>query len=226
MAIFVYGERETVYLKRKDKRLGEAIDSIGPIRSEITTDLFEALVNSIVCQRISSKAGETVLNRMISRLGEITPDSVLGCALDELQAFGITFKKAGYIRGLAEKVSDGSFDIASLPEKSDEEVRGELIRLDGIGVWTAEMLMLFSLGRPDILSFGDLAILRGMRMLYRHREIPRPLFEKYRRRYSHYGSVASLYLWAIAGGAIEGMKDYSSKGAKNAGKRQEGAAVR
>ena len=135
------------------------------------------------------------------------------------------FKKAGYIRGLAEKVSDGSFDIASLPEKSDEEVRGELVRLDGIGVWTAEMLMLFSLGRPDILSFGDLAILRGMRMLYRHREIPRPLFEKYRRRYSPYGSVASLYLWAIAGGAIEGMKDYPSKGAKNAGKRQTGVSI-
>jgi len=67
--------------------------------------------------------------------------------------------------------------------------------------------MLFSLQRPDILSYGDLAILRGMRMLYRHREISRQLFEKYRRRYSPYGSVASLYLWEIAGGAIEGMKN-------------------
>ena len=73
------------------------------------------------------------------------------------------------------------------------------------------MLMLFSMQRPDILSFGDLAILRGMRMLYRHRKITRELFEKYRRRYSPYGSVASLYLWAIAGGAIEGMKDYASQ---------------
>jgi DNA-3-methyladenine glycosylase II len=80
------------------------------------------------------------------------------------------------------------------------------MRLPWIGVWTAEMLMLFSLGRADILSFGDLAILRGMCMLYRRGEIPRPLFEKYRKRYSPYGSVASLYLWVIAGGAVQGMK--------------------
>jgi len=73
------------------------------------------------------------------------------------------------------------------------------------------MLMLFSMQRPDILSFGDLAILRGMRMLYHHRKITRQLFKKYRRRYSPYGSVASLYLWAIAGGAIVGMKDYAPK---------------
>jgi DNA-3-methyladenine glycosylase II len=65
------------------------------------------------------------------------------------------------------------------------------------------MLMLFSMQRPDILSYGDLAIQRGMRVLYRHRKITRQLFEKYRRRYSPYGSVASLYLWAIAGGAIK-----------------------
>ena len=91
----------------------------------------------------------------------------------------------------------------------------ELSALDGIGIWTAEMLMLFSMQRPDILSFGDLAILRGMRMLYHHRKITRELFEKYRRRYSPYGSVASLYLWAIAGGAIEGMEDYAPKKKKS-----------
>ena len=69
-------------------------------------------------------------------------------------------------------------------------------------------------GRPDILSYGDLAILRGMRMVYHHRKITRELFEKYRRRYSPYGSVASLYLWAVAGGVIEGMKDYAPKTVK------------
>jgi DNA-3-methyladenine glycosylase II len=71
--------------------------------------------------------------------------------------------------------------------------------------------MLFSMRRGDIVSYGDFAIQRGMRMLYHHRKISRQLFEKYRRRYSPYGSVASLYLWAIAGGAIEGMKDYAVK---------------
>lgn len=216
MDIFVYGEKETEYLKRKDKRLAEAIDLVGPIEREVSPDLFDALVGSIVCQQISSKAGDTILNRMYSKLGTITPDSILRCSENELQAFGITFRKAGYIRGVAEKVKTGAFDIASLSEKNDKEVCAELVKLDGIGVWTAEMLMLFSMQRPDILSFGDLAILRGMRMLYHHQKMPRTLFEKYRRRYSPYGSAASLYLWAIAGGAIEGMRDYAPKNVKRA----------
>ena len=74
--------------------------------------------------------------------------------------------------------------------------------------------MLFSMERPDIVSFGDLALLRGMRMLYHHRSIDRKRFDVYRRRYSPYGSTASLYLWAIAGGAIPGMRDYAPKGQK------------
>ena len=81
--------------------------------------------------------------------------------------------------------------------------------MDGIGIWTAEMMMLHSLQRPDILSFGDLAMQRGLRMLYHHRKITRKLFEKYRRRYSPYGSVACIYLWAVSAGAVEGLKDYA-----------------
>ena len=106
---------------------------------------------------------------------------------------------------------DGTFDIQALYTMSDDEVCARLSELDGIGVWSAEMLMLFSMQRPDILSFGDLAIQRGLRMVYHHRKITRELFEKYRHRFSPYNSVASLYLWAVAGGAVEGMKDYAPK---------------
>jgi DNA-3-methyladenine glycosylase II len=93
----------------------------------------------------------------------------------------------------------------------DAEVKVTLSALKGIGVWTAEMLMTFCLGRSDVVSHGDLAIQRGMRMLYHHREIDRKLFDKYVRRYSPYGTVASLYLWAIAGGAIPEMLDYTPR---------------
>ena len=74
-----------------------------------------------------------------------------------------------------------------------------------------QMILLFGMQRPDVLSYDDLAIRRGLRMVYRHRSIDRALFEKYRRRYSPYGSVASLYLWAAAGGAVPGLKDYAPK---------------
>lgn len=101
--------------------------------------------------------------------------------------------------------------IGQLWNKSDDEVINELSELKGIGIWTAEMILLFCMQRPNVFSYGDLAILRGMRMVYHHRKIDRKLFEKYRRRLSPYCSVASLYFWAVAGGAIPEMKDYAPK---------------
>ena len=214
MNIFIYGETEINHLKKRDKALGAAIDAIGLIRREVNHDLFSALVHSMVGQQISSKAVATIWERMKTGLGNITPQTILTCTESELQSYGISFKKASYILDAAVAVADGKLDIDALRSQSDSEVCEELVKLNGVGIWTAEMLMLFSMQRSDILSFGDLAILRGMRMLYRHRKITRELFEKYRQRYSPYGSVASLYLWAIAGGAIPELKDYAVKTAK------------
>ena len=104
-------------------------------------------------------------------------------------------------------MQSGAFDIEAVEHMSDEEAIAALSSLHGIGVWTAEMILLFCLQRPDILSYGDLAILRGMRMVYHHRAIDRKKFERYRRRLSPYGSTASLYFWAVAGGAIPELKD-------------------
>ena len=94
---------------------------------------------------------------------------------------------------------------------SDDEAIRALSELRGIGVWTAEMILLFSLQRENIFSYDDLAIQRGLRMLYRHKRIDRALFEKYRRRFSPYCSVASLYLWAVSGGAIPELSDPAPK---------------
>lgn len=96
-------------------------------------------------------------------------------------------------------------------QKSDEEAIRELSSLKGIGVWTAEMILLFCMQRQDVLSCDDLAIQRGLRMVYHHRKIDRGLFEKYRRRFSPYGSVASLYLWEVSGGAIPELHDHAPK---------------
>ena len=206
---FEYGKEEVDCLRKKDKKLGEAIDRIGMIKREVNPDLFSALVNSIVGQQISTKAHKTIWERMKTGLGEITPETILSCSEADLQSYGISFRKASYIKSAANKVADKSLDINTLHTKSDNDICAELVQLPGVGIWTAEMMMLFSMQRPNILSFGDLAILRGMRMLYHHKEITKNLFEKYRKRYSPYCSVASLYLWAIAGGAIEGMKYYA-----------------
>ena len=204
---FAYGEKEMSYLKARDKRLGGAIDRIGHIERAVDSDLVSSVIHHIIGQQISTTAQATLWRRLNERLGNVTAAGVLTLGRTELQAIGITFKKADYILDFAEQVQSGTFDVEGLDKLSDEEVIRELSALKGIGVWTAEMIMTFCMQRPDVVSFGDLAIHRGMRMLYRHREIDRARFERYRRRYSPYGTVASLYLWAIAGGAIPELTD-------------------
>lgn len=137
-------------------------------------------------------------------VGEVTPQAVLKYQAEELKGLGMSFRKAEYIRNFAEKVCQGELDLEELCQMDDQKVIKTLSSLRGIGVWTAEMLLIFCMQRPDVLSYGDGAILKGMQILYHHRKMDKNLFEKYRKRYSPYGSVASLYLWAIAGGALEG----------------------
>lgn len=208
---FEYGNREIEHLKNRDKLLGEAIEKIGHIYREVDTDLFSSIIHHIIGQQISVAAQATVWQRLYSDMGEVTAKNICAIDRDELQKFGITFRKADYIKDFAEKVSLGEFDIEALNNMPDETVIKELSALKGIGPWTAEMLMTFSMQRPNVLSFGDLAIHRGMRMLYHHHIIDKKKFEKLAKRYSPYGTVASLYLWAIAGGAIPEMRDYASK---------------
>ena len=208
-SFFQYGETELAWLRSRDKQLAEIIDRIGRVERRVIPDLFAALVHSIVGQQISTKAHETIWGRIEAAFGAITPDKILSLKDEELQSVGISFRKVTYIKRATQKIHSGEFNIQALQELDDAEVARRLSSLDGIGLWSAEMLMLFSMQRPNILSYDDLAIQRGLRMVYHHRRIDRKLFEKYRRRYTPYGSVASLYLWAVAGGAIEGMKDYA-----------------
>lgn len=203
----VYGAEETFYLKGRDRLLGAAIDRIGPLRRPAEGDLFRSIVRQIIGQQISTRAQQTIWRRLGERVGSISAEAIRALEPASLQELGMTFRKAGYIRELADKVAGGAFEIQALRELPDAEVMKQLSSLRGVGPWTAEMVMIFCLQRPDIVSYGDLAIHRGMRMLYRHRSIDRKKFARYARRYSPHGTVASLYLWAIAGGALPELRD-------------------
>lgn len=213
---FEYGETELAYLRGKDQRLAEVIDRVGRVEREVDPDLFASVVHHIVGQQISTKAQATIWQRMRDGLGAVRAETVLAAGVPTLQAFGMTFRKAEYITDFAERVRRGAFDLDAVWRMPDEDAIRALSSLKGVGVWTAEMILLFCMQRPNILSFDDLAIQRGLRMVYHHRKITRQLFEKYRRRFSPYCSVASLYLWAVAGGAIPEMRDYkpTAKGGK------------
>ena len=214
---FEYGEKETEYLKSKDARLADVIEKVGHINRAVDSDLFSSVVHHIVGQQISTKAQQTIWQCMNNAFGEVTPDTIGNASVNELQSLGMTFRKAEYIRDFSRKILNGEFNLDAVEHMSDEEAITALARLKGIGVWTAEMILLFCLQRPNILSYDDLAIQRGMRMVYHHRKIDRKLFEKYRRRLSPYCSVASLYFWKVAVGALAEMRDYAPKKGKQNG---------
>ena len=208
---FQYGDSETAYLTSKDKRLGWAIQQISHIDREVDSDLFSAIVHHIIGQQISTAAQATIWSRLLNAAGTVTADSLTALGRDRLQQIGTTYKKADYILDFAKQVQNGTLNLEQLWSLSDEEVIRELTKLKGVGVWTAEMILTFCMQRSNVVSFGDLAIQRGMRMLYRHRQIDRTKFERYQKRYALYGTVASLYLWAIAGGAIPELTDPAGK---------------
>lgn len=191
-------------LKRKDKRLGELIDQIGPIQREMNPNLFESLISSIVAQQISGKAYVTVFGRLKNKT-TITPEGLLQLAPSDIQSCGMSLKKVSYIQGAAAYFKETN--IEQLKQLSDGDLIAQLIQLKGIGRWTAEMLLIFSLNRMNVLSKNDLAIRRGISMLYHHKQVTDALLEKYRKRYSPYASVASLYLWEISSGRY-GHQDY------------------
>ena len=191
---FRYGSTETDYLAARDPVLGAAIARIGHIDRVVIPDLFAALINSIAGQQISGKALATVW----ARLGEITPAAVLAAGEDDFRACGLSGRKAGYMLASARAVQDGTLPIHRLVEKSDEEIIRTLTALPGVGRWTAEMLLIFSLERPDVLAFDDFGIRKGMCRLYGLDELTRAQFAVYRARYAPYATVAGLYLWEIA----------------------------
>jgi 3-methyladenine DNA glycosylase/8-oxoguanine DNA glycosylase len=195
---FQYTQAELEALKTKDKKLAALIDRYGFIERAVNKDVFAALVGSIISQQISGKAAETVEGRLLALCGEITPARIYEADLEDIQRCGMSMRKARYIKEAASAVYNGSIDIMRLQSMADEEIVSQLTELPGIGVWTAEMLLIFSLRRMNVLSYGDLAIRRGLCKLYGHQALTKELFATYQKRYSPYGSIASLYLWRLS----------------------------
>ena len=170
--------------------------------------LFVGLISSIIGQQISIKAADSIWRKLEAAVGEVTPERLVQAGPDELRACGLSGRKAEYVRGVAEAVVSGTLDLDALEQADDETVIRELIKLRGVGRWTAEMLLIFSLQRQDVMSYDDYGLRTGLCKLYHHHDMPRERFERYRKRFSPYGTAASLVLWEIAGGKAPNACDW------------------
>lgn len=199
MPFFPYGQKEMEHLARRCPKMGELIARMGPLRRPVQPDPFHALLTSVLSQQISSKGAATVCARFQALAGDMTPERVAALSVQDIQGCGTSMRKAEYLKGIAEAALNGVIDFAALADMPDRDVVRRLSTLRGVGVWTAEMLLIFSLCRPDVVSWLDLGIRKGMMALYGKKTLSQRQFAAYRKRYSPFGSVASLYLWALAG---------------------------
>ena len=200
--IFEITERDKAALCRQAPEFGEIVRQADLKSFECSGDLFYALVQSIVSQQLSVRVAAVILKRVEQLLGTVSAENLLSTETEALRGCGLSGRKIEYLRGIADAALSGTIAFDTLAERSDSEVIAEQVKLKGVGVWTAEMLLIFALGRPDILSFKDLGIRRGIMMLNHLDSLTESEFEAYRKRYSPYGTLASLYLWRIKDGGL------------------------
>lgn len=199
MEVFIYGEKEKNHLRYADKTMERLIGSLGHIERAVEPDIFKALVSSIISQQISTKAAETVKERLSQKAGEISAESISQLSFEELRTCGLSGRKTEYILGAARASINGEVDFDALYSMDDQEVIETLVTLKGVGVWTAEMMLIFSLQRPNVFSYLDLGIRRGIMRAYGLKEISKTDFELLRAKLTPYCTVASLYFWKLAG---------------------------
>ncbi|MBI3683171.1 MAG: DNA-3-methyladenine glycosylase 2 family protein [Acidobacteria bacterium] len=187
-----------IHLQSADPVLGRIIERVGPYRLESRPPTFETLVRSIVFQQLSGKVARVIFARLRDAMpaGEVTPENVLRLRSDRMRRLGLSAQKTQYIRDLARRTNRGQVDFTALPHAADEQVIAALTEVKGIGVWTAQMFLIFALARPDVLPTGDLGIRKAMQIAYNLSELPKPdTMESLAASWRPYCSIACWYLW-------------------------------
>lgn len=186
------------HLKKNDPRMREILRTVGPFTLKPQRDHFQMLARSIISQQISVAAARTILQRLVDFLQPqgLIPQAIATLAVPELRALGVSQQKAGYLLDLAQRVDAGRLDLKAISRKPDATVIESLIEVKGIGVWTAQMFLIFSLGRLDVLPVGDLGIRTAIQRQYGLRKLPdAKRIEALAKPWRPFASVASWYLW-------------------------------
>jgi DNA-3-methyladenine glycosylase II len=191
------------HLARRDPTLKRLIAAVGPCTLRHEPDGFAALVRSIISQQISTKAAASIHARLLEALGKrgLRPAVLLALTDERMRGAGLSASKVRSLRDLAEKVHTGAVPLPALPELADEEVIEALLPVRGIGRWTAQMFLIFSLGRPDVLPVDDLGLRAGVQQIYELADLPdRETLAELAEPWRPYRSVATWYFWRSRGG--------------------------
>ncbi len=193
-----YWPEAKAYLRKKDKVLKAIIDSYHGESMRLRGDPFFTLARSITGQQISVKAADSVWNKLQAGVGRITPQTIGNAPAELLRSCGLSGSKVIYMHALANHFLENKNLMKQLPDMTDDEVIADLVSIKGIGRWTAEMFLIFGLGRPDIFPVDDLGLLKG---IYRHynrsEKMPLDKVKQVGERWRPYRSMGTWYMWRV-----------------------------
>jgi DNA-3-methyladenine glycosylase II len=187
------------HLRKADPVMGDLVARSGPCTLEPgSTDAFLTLCESIISQQLSSRAAVTIIERLqgLFDSGLPTPEGILALQDETLRGLGLSRQKQASLKDLSMKTIEGSLRLGELATLSDEEVTQQLTQVRGIGVWTAEMFLIFGLGRLDVFPVGDLGIRKAIQRLYGYKKMPAVVtMQRHARKWVPYRTIGSWYLW-------------------------------
>lgn len=186
------------HFRRHDGILHAVVKQVGPCRLKPSRDRFGMLVRSIISQQISMGAARAIRARLENLVGEggVTPDALAAQSDQKLRSVGLSPQKTAYLRDLSEKVASGDVRLSTLGRLSDEEVIESLTQVKGIGRWTAQMFLIFALGRPDVFPIDDFGVRAAIAKMYGYEEHPpRPRLLEIGAVWSPFASIGSWYCW-------------------------------
>ncbi len=201
-------EAAVAHLRKADPTLARVIDSVGPFAMEPRDGSFRSLARAIFFQQLAGAAARAIMNRVLEVLGTddkrfFTPEQFIAATDEQLRTAGLSRQKLACLRDLSEKFASGGLSEDEFAEEEDEEVIRRVISVRGIGRWTAEMFLIFSLGRPDVLPVDDIGVQRGFRQAY---GLPGPPTAEEMRRIAEpwrpYRSIGTWYMWRSLGVAL------------------------
>jgi len=189
------------HLRRVDRRMSEVIDAVGPCTLKPRRERFAMLARSIIAQQISVAAARTINARVVELVspGRLSAEALMAVSPQQLRAAGVSQQKAGYLLDLASRVASGEVRLTGLARRDDETIIADLVKVKGIGRWTAQMFLIFALGRPDVLAEDDLGLRSAVKRIHNLAEMPtKAEFRELAAAWTPFSTVASWYCWRSA----------------------------